>query len=111
MTESRLVLQSHLCRRQLNTEEMKMSPQNTTTEEDLKLIIEDHPNFLACVSGASLVLGLLLAVNTLWHLKVRYLQGVIIGTMQGTKYIGEYFCFLFRWQQCQEGVEFSDLSS
>ena len=72
MTESRLVLQSHLCRRQLNIEELKMSPQNTTSEEDLKLIIEDHPNLLACVSGASLILGLLLAVNTLWHLKVRY---------------------------------------
>ena len=71
MTESRLVLQSRLCRRQLNIEELKMSPQNTTSEEDLKLIIEDHPSLLACVSGASLILGLLLAVNTLWHLKVR----------------------------------------
>ena len=68
--EIRRVAQFRRRLRRLNIKELEMSLQNTTAE-DLKLSIEDHPVLLACVSGGSLVLGLLLAVNTLWHLKVR----------------------------------------
>ena len=55
----------------LGSWKLEMPFRNTAAQGDLKLSIEDHAIVLASVSGGSLTLGLLLSVNTLWHLKER----------------------------------------